>query len=129
LNLSIDASWLDTLGRWLIVACFLIAGVCNLTRARIKDHIDRMIAFHTPLPTFAFWCGIVLQFVGCVLVATGWHVQAGAWCLIIFTVLATVIFHRFWNMIDPMRRNVSRLMLLNNTGIVGGLLLLVQNAR
>ena len=128
MNLSIDASWLDTLGRWLIVVCFLVAGVSNLTGARIKDHIDRMIAFHTPFPAVAFWGGITLQFIGCALIATGWNVLAGAWCLIVFTLLATAIFHRFWNMSDPMRRNVSRLMLLNNTGIVGGLLLLAQNA-
>jgi len=122
-------AWLDTVGRLLIVACFLVTGVTNLTRARIKDHIDRMVAFGTPLPALAFWLGIALQFTGCALLATGWHADVGAWCLIVFTVAATAIFHRFWRMQDPLRRNLSRLMLLNNTGVLGGLLLLLANVR
>jgi uncharacterized membrane protein YphA (DoxX/SURF4 family) len=122
-------SWLDTAGRLFIVACFLVTGVTNLTRVRIKDHIDRMAAFGTPMPTVAFWFGIALQFAGCALLATGWHADIGAWCLIVFTVAATAIFHRFWIMQDPMRRNLSRLMLLNNTGVLGGLLLLLANVR
>ena len=48
-----DASLLDTAGRLLIVGFFLVAGLCNLTRARIKDHIDRMAGFHTPFPAAA----------------------------------------------------------------------------
>jgi putative oxidoreductase len=122
-------SWLDTAGRLLIVAYFLVTGVSNLTRARIKDHIDRMVAFGTPLPRATFWIGIALQLAGCALLLTGWHAEIGAWCLIVFTVAATAIFHRFWRIADPLRRNFSRLMLLNNTGVLGGLLLLLANVR
>jgi uncharacterized membrane protein YphA (DoxX/SURF4 family) len=64
-------SWLDTAGRLLIVACFLVTGLGNLTRARIKDHIDRMVAFGTPLPRATFWIGIALQLAGCALLLTG----------------------------------------------------------
>jgi putative oxidoreductase len=124
-----DASWLDAAGRLLLVLFFLVTGLCNLTRERIKDHIDRMAAFRTPFPAAAFWIGITLQFTGCALLATGWHAEAGVYCLILFTLAATAIFHRFWNMQDPMQRNVSRLMLLNNTAILGGLLLLLENLR
>ena len=35
-----DSSSLDAAGRLLIVTCFLVTGLCNLTKARIKDHID-----------------------------------------------------------------------------------------
>jgi putative oxidoreductase len=122
-------SWLDIAGRLLIVACFLVTGLGNLTRARIKDHIDRMVACGTPLPRAAFWVGIALQLAGCALLLTGWHAEIGAWCLIVFTVAATAIFHRFWRIADPLRRNFSRLMLLNNTGVLGGLLLLLANVR
>lgn len=122
-------SWLDAAGRLAIVACFLVTGLSNLTRARIKDHVERMVAFGTPLPTAAFWLGIGLQLTGCALLATGWHAALGAGCLIVFTVAATAIFHRFWRMQDPVRRNFSRLMLLSNTGVLGGLLLLLANVR
>ena len=124
-----DASWLDTAGRLLIVGFFLAAGVFNLAPARIKDHIDRLAGFGVPLPAAAFWFGLALQFTGCALLITGWHAEIGAWCLIVFTVVANALFHRFWTVQDPARRNTLRLMLLNGVAITGGLLLLLQNTR
>src|SRR4029453_12675548 len=122
-----DALLMASPGRLLIIGFFIVAGLCNLTPFRIKDHIDRMAAFHTPFPAAAFWIGIALQFAGCALLLTGWHAPLGAMFLIVFTVAATLIFHRFWQMNDPPRRNVSRVMFLNNTGLLGGLLLLFEN--
>ena len=123
-----EATLLDFAGRCLIVASFLIAGVSNLTPARIKDHIGRMAAFGTPLPAAAFWIGIAMQFAGCALLIAGWHADIGACLLIVFTVAATLIFHRFWQKPEP-QRNLSRIMFLNNTAALGGLLLLWQNVR
>jgi len=122
-----DVSWLDTAGRLLVVTCFLATGLCNLTRERIRDHIERMAAFGTPMPAAAFWFGIGLQFVGCALILFDWHAEIGVYCLVAFTVAATAIFHRFWQMPDPAKRNVSRIILLGNIGILGGLLLLLGN--
>ena len=124
-----EASWLDTAGRLTIVFYFLVAGLCNLTPARIKDHIDRMAEFGTPFPAAAFWIGIALQFTGCALLLAGWRAEWGVYCLIVFTVFATLIFHRFWSKPDPARRNLSRIMMLNNTGLLGGLLLLLANVQ
>ena len=124
-----DLSWTDTAGRLLIVLCFLVTGICNLTKARIKDHIDRMAAVHTPFPASVFWIGIALQFSGCALLLAGWHAEIGVYCLILFTVAATAIFHRFWSMRDPAKRNLSRIILPGNTAILGGLLLLLENVR
>src|SRR5262245_37822262 len=109
-----DTSLLDTAGRFLIVASFLVAGLCNLTPARIKDHIDRMAALGTPLPACAFWIGQGLLFTGCGLLIAGWHADIGAALLIAFTVAATAIFHRFWSKPEA-QRNLSRIMFLNNT--------------
>lgn len=124
-----DASLLDSAGRLLFAFYFLVTGLCNLTRAQIKSHIDRMAGFHTPFPAAAFWIGIALQFTGCALLIAGWHADIGVWCLIVFIVAATAIFHRLWLIQDPTRRNVSRISLLNNIGILGGLLLLLENVR
>ena len=124
-----DASWLDTAGRLLLVGFFLTAGVFNLSPARVRDHIDRMAGFGVPLPAAAFWFGMTLKFTGCALLLTGWHAEIGAWCLIVFTVVANALFHRFWTVQDPARRNTLRLMLLNGVAIAGGLLLLLQNVR
>ena len=122
-------SWLEIAGVQLIVGFFLIAGVSNLTKARIADHIGRMRTLDTPFPAALFWLGIALQFGGCALIELDWHPAVGVSCLIVFTVGATAIFHRFWQKGDPVQRNFSRLTLLGNTGILGGLLLLLERLR
>lgn len=124
-----DASWLDTAGGLLIVGFFVIAGLCNLTRERIKDHINRLAGLGVPFPAAAFWFGMTLQFTGCALLLAGWHADVGVLFLIVFTVVANALFHRFWTATDPLRRNTLRLLLLNGIAITGGLLLLLQNVR
>ena len=124
-----DAGWLDAAGRLLIVGFFVAAGLYNLAPARIRDHVGRLGALGVPLPAAAFWFGIALQFTGCALLLAGWHADIGVLFLIVFTVLANALFHRFWTVSDPARRNTLRLMLLNGIAILGGLLLLLQNVR
>ena len=124
-----DASWLDTAGRLLFAAFFLVAGLCNLTKAGIRDHIAALAGFGVPLPAAAFWFGMTLQFTGIVLLLTGWHADIGVICLIVFTIAANAIFHRYWIVTDPKRRTVTRILLLDGVAILGGLLLLYQNVR
>ena len=124
-----DAFWLDTAGRLLIGGFFVVAGLCNLTQQRIRDHIEALAGFGVPLPAAAFWFGMTLQFTGCALLLTGWHADIGVLVLIVFTVVANGLFHRFWNATDPARRNTLRLLLLNGVARLGGLLLLLQNVR
>jgi uncharacterized membrane protein YphA (DoxX/SURF4 family) len=121
--------WLDLAGRQLIVLFFVVTGVSNLTKARIADHIDRMADLGVPFPATAFWLGIALQLTGAALVAFDWHPALGTLCLIVFTIAATSIFHRFWQKGDPVQRNLSRLALLANLAILGGLLLLLENVK
>lgn len=121
-------TWLGAAGKHLIVLFFLVTGVSNLTRARIADHIERMRGFGAPAPAALFWLGIALQFTGCALIELDWHPGIGVGCLIVFTVAASAIFHRFWQKSDPVQRNVSRLTLLGNTAILGGLLLLLDRS-
>jgi putative oxidoreductase len=119
--------WLEMAGRQLIVAFFLITGVSNLTPARIVDHIERMRAFGTPAPAAAFWLGIALQFAGSAMLAFDWHPALGTILLMIFTLAATLIFHRFWHKPDIAQRNFSRISLLGNLAILGGLFLLLRD--
>ena len=119
-------SLLEHAGKWLIVGFFVVTGLSNLTKARIADHVERMRAFGMPYPAAAFWLGIALQFAGCAMIELGWHPPLGVGCLIVFTIAATAIFHRFWQKSDLVQRNFSRLTLLSNTAVLGGLLLLLE---
>ena len=124
-----DTSWPELAGRLLIVAFFVVAGLYNLAPQRVRDHVKRLAEFGVPFPAAALWAGLALQFTGCVLVLADWHAEAGAWCLIVFTVAANALFHRFWTVQDPARRNVTRLLLLNGIAILGGLLLMLESIR
>jgi uncharacterized membrane protein YphA (DoxX/SURF4 family) len=124
-----DASWIDTAGRLLIIGFFLIVGIRNLSRHHIEDHVKRLTFFKAPLPRQTFWAGILLEAVGCAMVLANWHPAIGVLCLIAFTVLATLLLLRFWDMDDPMKKMGMTNGFLANIAIVGGLLLLLQNVR
>jgi len=124
-----DASWIEIAGRLLIVGFYVAAGVYNLSSQQVRDHIEALANFGVPFPAAAFWAGLALQFTGCALLLADWHSEIGAWCLIVFTVVANALFHRFWTVEDPARRNVRRLLLLNGIAILGGLVLILETVR
>jgi uncharacterized membrane protein YphA (DoxX/SURF4 family) len=124
-----DASWLDSAGRLLLVAFFLITGLRNLQKSQVEDHIQRLEAYGTPVLSASqtFWAGILLEFVGCALLLFNWYPAIGVLCLIAFTVLATALMLRFWEADDPGKRIGMQNGFLANIGVVGGLFLLLQN--
>jgi putative oxidoreductase len=124
-----DASILDSIGRLLIVALFLIIGIRNLQKFHIDDHIARLTKFKAPLPKVMFWVGQTMEFVACAMVLFNWHADIGVILLIVFTVVASLLLLRFWEVdIPPMRVGMQNGMVAN-IAVVGGLLLLLQNVR
>jgi len=124
---SNDASIYDSAGRLLIIAFFAIVWLRNLSSHHIEDHVKRLTFFKAPLPRATFWIGMALDAVGCALLLANWHPEIGALCLIVFTMLASLLLLRFWEMNDPMKRAGMQNGFLANIGVVGGLLLLLQN--
>lgn len=123
-----DTSWLETAGRLLMVAFFLAVGLRNLQRHHIDDHVKRLTNFKAPFPVLTFWTGQAMEFVGCALVLFNWHPAVGVALLLVFTVVASALLLRFWEVEGPMRTGLQNGMLAN-IGIVGGLLLLLQHVR
>ena len=87
-------------------------------------NLERMGANGVPFPEIVLPAGFTVQAVGAVLVMIDYRAAAGAVLLLVFTVVATAIFHRYWRMDDPLRRNYHMLLGLNNVGLAGGLLLM-----
>jgi putative oxidoreductase len=123
-----DASWLDTAGRLLMVAFFLAVGLRNLQKVHVEDHVKRLTNFKAPFPRITFWVGQAMEFVGCALVLFNWYPAVGVVLLLVFTVVASALLLRFWEVEGPMRTGMQNGMLAN-IGIVGGLLLLLQHVR
>jgi putative oxidoreductase len=123
-----DASWLDTVGRLLMVAFFLAVGLRNLQKVHVEDHVKRLTNFKAPFPRITFWVGQAMEFVGCALVLFNWYPAVGVVLLLVFTIVASGLLLRFWEVEGPMRTGMQNGMLAN-IGIVGGLLLLLQHVR
>ena len=124
-----DSSWLSTSGQLILVFYFLISAIGNLSRERAKSLIGRMAELHAPFPTLSYWIGTALQFAGSLLLVSGWHPEFGVYCMIVFLVTVSAIFHRFWIIPDPVHCEWAKRMLMANIAIVGGLLLLLENLR
>jgi len=124
-----DASLLDSAGRLLIVALFLIIGVRNLQKFHVDDHIARLTKFRAPFPKATFWIGQTMLFVGCAMVLLNWHADIGVILLIVFTAVASLLLLRFWEVdVAPIRTGMQNGMAAN-IAVIGGLLLLLQNVR
>jgi len=123
-----NAGVLDVVGRMLMAGFFVVTAILNMNKAQVKSHVDRLIAGGTPYPTAVFWIGIVMELIGAALVLSGWNARTGVVLLIVFTIVASLLFLRFWQQTDPMRRVIMRNGMLANVAIVGGLLLLLERA-
>lgn len=111
-------------GQLLMAFLFLGTGISN-AGWKFQQHLDRMINAGVPLAKPVLVFGFALQFVGGAMLALDYRVPLAAVMLIIFTVLATAIFHRFWQIDDPLRRHLALSFVFNNIGIVGGLMLVM----
>jgi len=113
---------LQAAGQLLLALAFLASGVRNLVW-KFSQHEERMVALGVPLPRLALWLGFALQFSGALLLALDYQRALGAWLLVAFTVAASLIFHRWWLIPDPLLRHLHIGNLLVNLGVIGGLLL------
>jgi putative oxidoreductase len=114
---------IHALGQALIGAYFLIMLVKNLRLYRWN--VERMGENGVPYPEVVLPVGFVIQCIGGVLVLIDYERVLGVVLLLVFTFTATAIFHRFWQMDDPMRRNYHMLLCLANVATTGGLLLVI----
>ncbi len=119
-----DHSTLQIAGQLLIAVLFLGTGLINST-TKVKQHVDRMAAMGIPRAGLVLWCGFAMQYVGGLSIAFDYRTDIGAPVLIVFTIAATALFHRFWELDDPLRRHLHMSFIFSNCAVVGGLLLLI----
>ncbi|MGL3823616.1 DoxX family protein [Sphingopyxis sp. R3-92] len=66
---------------------------------------------------------ILVQIGGSLLIIVGRRAWLGAGALAVFTAIATLIAHPFWQVADPMARFHERNTFLEHVGLIGGLML------
>ena len=119
-----DHTTLQIVGQIFIAVLFLGTALINST-TKFKQHADRMAAMGVPAPYVTLWIGFAIQYAGSILVLLDIRTDIGVYLLIVFTIAASALFHRFWQVEDPLRRHLHQSFLFSNIGIIGGLLLLL----
>lgn len=78
-----------------------------------------------PLPSVIFAFGLCLQFITGLLIIFAIYTAVSAALLVIFSLFATFMFHRFWTMEEGLVRTLNTIIFIGNLTITLGALLLV----
>lgn len=115
---------IEIIAQILIATLFIGTGIINAVWRR-GNIIPRMGQLGVPFPALSLYFGFVMQFIGGFMILFDWHAAYGAIILIIFTLMAAAIFHRFWEMADPYKYDTHRQFVFNNGAVIGGLLFII----
>jgi putative oxidoreductase len=119
------ASYGFLIARLLLAVVFLYSGVDKLCHWR--ESVAEVAALRLPFPALFAGLTIMTQLFGGVLMVTGWYAWAGAVMLAGFTLLATLLGHRFWLLHgSEMRHELTTA--LEHLAIIGGLSLVALSA-
>ena len=107
--------------RVLIALLFIMSGFEKLTAYQAAaGHLEGMgvpAVFAYLAPPVEFFCGVA--------VLLGVLTQAVAALMFVFTVVATLIAHRYWQYADPAQHLAQYINFWKNVSMLGGMLLLI----
>ena len=77
-----------------------------------------------PYTTLLGWIGAPLEFFGGLALILGGVTRCATLAMIVFTIVATLIGHRYWEITDAAMRRMQQAHFAKNLAIIGGLVLL-----
>lgn len=111
----------------------LLLGRVALGLIFVKSGLQKLLALSAfaaslasrGIPSSSTWAlvGATVEFVGGILILTGFKTRGASILMILFVIVATMISHRFWEFADAARRTQES-QFFKNLSIVGGFLLL-----
>lgn len=110
---------LIVLGRILLGGAFVFAGIRNLTNVPFLSSL--MAGRGVPFARSTLYLGVALQIAAGLLFAAGVAVSYAAAALILFLLVATPIFHNFWDHQGP-ERAAKINGVVGNVALIGGFL-------
>jgi putative oxidoreductase len=124
MNIDFSAEFVFV-GRLLLGGAFIFAGIRNILNAPLVTQL--MSARGVPQARLMLWLGITLQIAaGTLLIAGMWTALAAAG-LILFLLVATPMFHNFWDHQGPER--AARINgVVGNVALIGGFLVVLAGA-
>ena len=113
----------NLIGRFLIAALFLPAGIAKLTG--FAGTVGYIQSVGLPSPTAAAVIALVVEIAGGVALIVGYQTRIAAVVLAIFTFFASVFFHAYWAA-PADQAFVAQLLFFKNIAVMGGLLVLAS---
>ena len=111
--------WADLLGRIGLALLFIWSGYTKF--AYTAANVAYMKAYGMPLAEVLIWPAALIELVAAAMLVLGWKARWAALALAAYTVIATLIFHAYWNVpADQVLDQQTHFM--KNIAIVGGLL-------
>jgi putative oxidoreductase len=80
-----------------------------------------------PFASLAVPLSGIIAVLGGLSVMLGYKIKAGAWLIVLFLVPVTFSMHAFWNITDPMIKQMQMIMFFKNISLVGGSLAFAYN--
>ena len=119
------ALWQDfgvLVGRVLIGWLFVESGWRKLMG--MDAFIASLVSRRVPYATVLGWIGAPLEFLGGLALMLGGVTRCAALAMIAFTIVATLIGHRYWEITGAALRRMQQAHFAKNLAIIGGLVLL-----
>lgn len=109
---------LTLLGRVLLALMFILAGFGKLTN--IGGTAGYIASAGLPMGTVLAVLVGLLELFGGLALAVGFQARWAALALGVFTLLASVLFHKYWA-VAPEQQMVQQLMFMKNMAVAGGM--------
>ena len=110
------------LARVLLMALFVVFGLDKFLN--FSGTAAYMASVGLPLPTFAAFTALVMEFFVGIAILLGFYTRPLALALALYTVITALIGHRYWAITDPGIRLDTMIHFYKNMSVTGGLLLL-----
>lgn len=114
---------LNLIGRLLVVALFLPAGLAKITG--FVGTVGYFASLGIPAPTLALVVTIAVEVLGSLALLVGYQTRLVAIVMAIFTLAASVAGHAYWA-VPADQAFVAQLLFFKNIAVIGGLLVLAS---
>lgn len=108
-------------GRVLLALMFIISGWGKI--GGFAGTVGYIQSVGLPMPQVLAIGAILVELVAGVLLVIGWKTRWAAWALALFTLLAGVLFHNYWDK-PADQQMMQQILFLKNLAVTGGLLML-----